>query len=360
MAQSPARARLHVNLMPMSPAETLYLPKMAAHRPRLIQSADRVAQIAAQPSYDLIYQGGKTLPNLTFTIFYLGGDAAWQASDRTNIDQALAAAMADRDLNNVMGQYFSTPITSTFRASSVLAGSPPQTVDQSTAEQMLVTLHQQGKLQGYDLTQTVFCLALPSGTVLRDSGSGGGMSARVARTAGDTSVSSLQGLGGYHGAAQDGSTSIYYAIVVYGEHLSSGQDNGIVAFPTPWKNVVAAFYHELNEARTDANVNGTPGWISNPISDFGGQSVEVGDAPVFEAGNNLSLVFQEVPLADGGGTVPVQFMWSNAVHGPEGPRTTPDPRSPNGTPSGGANWGIILAIVAILALAVGAFFVFHH
>jgi len=30
--------------------------------------------------------------------------------------------------------------------------------------------------------------------------------------------------------------------------------NGIPVFDEPWKNVVATFYHELNEARTDADV----------------------------------------------------------------------------------------------------------
>ena len=45
--------------------------------------------------------------------------------------------------------------------------------------------------------------------------------------------------------------------------------------------------------------------------------------PVFEA-NPLTEVFQEVPVA-GGGTAPVQFQYSNYVHGPEGPVVTPRP-----------------------------------
>ena len=44
---------------------------------------------------------------------------------------------------------------------------------------------------------------------------------------------------------------------------------------------------------------------------------------MFEA-NPLTLVFQEVPVA-GGGTAPVQFQYSNYVHGPEGPVATPRP-----------------------------------
>jgi hypothetical protein len=51
------------------------------------------------------------------------------------------------------------------------------------------------------------------------------------------------------------------------------------------------------------------------------QGKECGDFPVFEA-NPLTLVFQEVPLEQGG-MAPVQFQYSNAVHGPEGPISKP-------------------------------------
>ena len=44
-----------------------------------------------------------------------------------------------------------------------------------------------------------------------------------------------------------------------------------------------------------------------------------------EAGGRLDLVMQEVQLADGSGTVPIQLMWSNAVGGPEGPIPKPHP-----------------------------------
>jgi hypothetical protein len=116
---------------------------------------------------------------------------------------------------------------------------------------------------------------------------------------------------------------VYYAVGVYSEVLAGGITNGIPAFDAPWKNVVATFYHELNEARTDpdveeANRTGSinlVGWTSR-------SGEECGDFPVFEA-NPLSKVFQEVPLVDGGRTVPVQFQYSNAVHGPEGPIPAP-------------------------------------
>lgn len=41
-----------------------------------------------------------------------------------------------------------------------------------------------------------------------------------------------------------------------------------------------------------------------------------------EADGNLTEVFREVELTDNIGTVPVPFMYSNAVHGPEGPIAT--------------------------------------
>ena len=129
---------------------------------------------------------------------------------------------------------------------------------------------------------------------------------------------------GHHGSVHLGKVTLYYAIGVYSE-VRNGRENGIPVFGESWKNVVATFYHELNEARTDPDVEDVIdgksqrllGWVSN-------QGDEVGDFPVAEA-NSLTDVFQEVPLASGAGKVPVQFEYSNAVHGPEGPRDTPYP-----------------------------------
>ena len=45
---------------------------------------------------------------------------------------------------------------------------------------------------------------------------------------------------------------------------------------------------------------------------------EIGDYPL-HAGVTLKDIVTEVPLANGAGMVPVQFNYSNAVHGPEGP-----------------------------------------
>ncbi len=354
MSQAP-RSAAHIVTAPASDAERKYFPRPVT----AVVTSERVAQIPATPDYDLVYQGGKLIPNLTFTNLYLGGQPAWKASDITSIDHALAAAMSDRRLNNVMMQYFSNhAITSTFRPSTVLSNAAPSTISQSDAEKLLATLFQNGQIQGYDLSVTVFNLMLPSGVVLTDSSSASGGEVSPASTGErETKVSSLQGLGGYHGAISVSSgQTLYYAIGCYSEQLANGSQNGVVAFADPWKNVVATFYHELNEARTDPDVNGTPGWISNPIADMGGSQVEVGDAPIFEAGNNLSLVFQDVPLADGSGTVPVQFMYSNAVHGPEGPIDSPHNLAPAVERAGTA----LTAIGGVLLVLTGGVWLLNH
>ena len=297
--------------------------------------------VPATPAHDLVYHGGHTITDLVFTNFYVGGAAAWNASDMQNIDKALAAAMSDADLNNVMVQYYpGGKITSTFRPSQTLAGPPPKVVSQGDVENLVKRLFAAGSLNGSDFTSTVFNFMLPSGTILNTdtAPTGGTISAQAEKPlAGKKGVpveeaeDSTQGLGGYHGSVRTGTGPgdpiIYYATGVYSETLPDGTVNGIPVFDQSWKNVVATFYHELNEARTDPDVedairagndpNATKflGWTSK-------QGEECGDFPVFEA-NPLSQVFQEVELTDNSGTVPVQFQYSDGVHGPEGPRTTP-------------------------------------
>jgi len=301
------------------------------------------------PDHDLIYNGGHTISDLVFTNFYVGGSAAWQTSDVQSIDQALAAAMSDQNLNNVMSQYYpSGKITSTFQGSQILAGPPPETVSQGDVENLLRTLFQDGSLGGLDYSSAVFNFMLPSGTILNTdpAPTSGTITATIESVATKadapkTSASvpmeeeedSTQGLGGYHGSihiitAADSQT-LYYAVGVYSEQLPDGTTNGIPVFDEPWKNVVATFYHELNEARTDPDVedaikagNDTSatqflGWVST-------EGEECGDFPVAEA-NPLSQVFHEVELRDGSGTVPVQFQYSDADHGPGQPRDTPAP-----------------------------------
>ena len=78
-------------------------------------------------------------------------------------------------------------------------------------------------------------------------------------------------------------TTVYYAVGVYPE-TRGGATKGIPVFEAPRKNVVAIFYHELNEARTDPDVEQVIGGGSTSLLGWTSrQGEEYGDFPVFQA-----------------------------------------------------------------------------
>jgi hypothetical protein len=291
-----AERPLNVVLRPSSPAEAAY------------RSAVLAPGFEPAPGLNLEYLGGKTLPQLTFTTVYLG---SWDPGDRLELDRALPAAMADAGLNDVLAQYFPGRVVgSTFAGSRTYPRIVPARIDKPAVESLVADLDKSGALAGLDFSVSAVCLLLPRGVVL---------------TEGD--VSSEVGLGGYHGSVhlrRSGRRreTVYYSVAVYSEGT-----NGIVAFDEPWKNVCATLYHELQEVRTDPDVEDairaghTPaaarllGWYSP-------RGGEIGDIPIAETHGDIGLAMKEVPLADGSGTVPVQLLWSNRVGGPEGPATS--------------------------------------
>ena len=268
------------------------------------------------PSADLIYRGGKTIPNLTYANLYFGGSQSWSQTEIQNIDNSLSQAMSDPRLNSIMSQYFpGQQVTTNFLGSSIIEASVPTTVSQDYIETLLTAVGNQGGFNSFNLSSTVFDFMLPQGTTLAQGNS-----------------NSQEGLGGFHGSVHfqgsDGKQkTAYYAIGVYSEtysYLGYNFDNGISVFNPPWQNVVATAYHELNEARTDPDVGETNrtgnrkllGWYS----DKGG---EVGDYPITQAGQlgSTSHAFWYEPVVNGQGKVPIQLLYSNAVHGPEDPTT---------------------------------------
>jgi hypothetical protein len=286
------------------------------------------------PQEDLRYRGGRTIRDLTWINVYVGGPAAWDPQDWRNIDKALAAAMADEHLNNVIRQYFGNqPLKNTFKGSFFMSAWKPTFVAKSDLERQVSGLYSGGAFKGMDLPNTVINFMLPRGTVLGDP-SAGMAEAPVSNKAipREEAEDSTGGLGGYHGSvhASNGDT-VYYAVGVYSERLPNGTSNGIPVFDQNWKNVVGTFYHELQEARTDPDVgDAVAGRGPDPSRWLGWTSDtgnEIGDYPLAEA-RQLSSVFIEVPLADGSGTVPIQLQYSNAVHGPEGPIPYPHGMEP--------------------------------
>jgi hypothetical protein len=217
--------------------------------------------------------------------------------------------MQDRRLNNVMQQYFpGARLSCEARASLVLDEVKPTLLKEPDVQAKMVELYDAGKIAKRDLSTTIFNLILPTGTLLKLD-----------------KDSSLQGLGGYHGSVhfkRGGKIiTLYYSANVYSQMLAqkSGKDkeNGIAAFKQPWKSVVATLYHELNEFRTDPDVNDAIasgedqylGWMSRSGN-------ECGDQPIFVA-KTMDLVFKQITSRNQ--RTPVQFMYSNVVHGAEGP-----------------------------------------
>ena len=318
-ASNPSPRTLNVVLAPGSPAHRAIAPP----RPELTdeaRSSDLAAGFQPQPSWNLVDNGGATIPQLTFINCYVGGAGDWSADDMKNIDAALSAAMSDAGLQSVVEQYcVGESVTSTMLPSIQHHVHLPGTVYKDYAEKLAEQLHGAGVLGNADALQSVINIMLPQGIVLSDDFSPGSGAAEheqeeeherrgrgVIKLDPDDAANSKAGLG--------------YAVGVYSEG-----DNGIVAFDQSWKNVVATFYHELVEARTDAaveDVNRTGngkllGWYSD-----GGRG-EIGDLPINASGGDLSLVFKEVALADGSGSVPIQLMWSNAASGPAGAAHVP-------------------------------------
>jgi hypothetical protein len=305
---------MKVQVRPNSRADAYYkkyggLPGAGLPRPQAIAPGVNPA-----PLHDLIFHGGKTVPQMGYKNFFIGGTASWAASDIASIDAALSGAMQDQSLNNMMTQYFpGSKVSCDILGSQILEIPKPKSFGEPDVQSLVKKLFADGSLPGADLSSTIFNFMLPKGSILVLDDS-----------------SSLHGLGGYHGSIHvnkpgGGKTTLYYSVGVFSEIMSNGKENGIVVFSKPWKNVVGTFYHELHEFRTDADVddairtsnNDFLGWMSR-------QGEEIGDQPIFAAGSDLKKVFREVKLTGSKKTsVPVQFLYSNFAHGAEGPLSKP-------------------------------------
>ena len=306
----PKSGPMRVQARQGSEAERLYFAGSAL--PQVLPMPKAIAPgISPSVMDDLIYHGGKVVPQMEFQNIYLGGEGAWKASDIASIDSAIELAMTDRRLNNVMVRYFpGTGMSCDMRASFIVDGTRPTRLDEPDVQAMVTSLYDSAQIGKKDLESTLFNLILPSGTTLHLGNS-----------------SSTAGLGGYHGSlhlSRGGKkVTLYYSANVYSELQDNGSENGIVAFNRPWKNVVGTLYHEINEFRTDPDVNDAIEQNSNEFLGWNSRrGHEVGDQPIFVA-SSLSQVFKEVRDATGKRRIPVQFMYSNAVHGPEGPISRP-------------------------------------
>jgi hypothetical protein len=324
LGAQPSTRALNVALAPDSAAHRRVRPARpspSGHQP----SAHLAPGFQPRPAWNLADAGGRTISELVFVNRYVGPGGAWSDADMASIDGALSKAMSDANLQTVIQQYYRAPISSRMLPSATHITTPATTMYKDTIEALAAELHAAGAIGAADPGSTVINILLPAGVVLSDDFSpgyvppAGQQQSHAHRRAGvikldpQDAADSRHGLGGYHGSIHAAnSTTVYYAAGVYSEAT-----NGIAVFDQPWKNVVATFYHELNEARTDADVEdvnrtgnaGALGWYSQT-----GQG-EIGDLPINET-SDIHEVFIEAQLADGTGTVPIQLMWSNNDSGP--------------------------------------------
>ena len=191
-----------------STAELRYYQKSALPQPWPKSSGPKKPRAIApginpDVKEDLIYHGGKVVPQMEFQNIYLGGSASWPGQDVTSIDAAIKLAMQDRRLNNVMLQYFpGVAMTCDMRESFVLDAPKPVRLDEPDVQAVIASLYDSALIKKSDLGTTLFNLILSPGTVLKLG-----------------SASSTNGLGGYHGSThieRGGKTiTLYYSANVY-------------------------------------------------------------------------------------------------------------------------------------------------
>ena len=296
------------------------------------QQSVHPASSEAGAESDLRYRGGRTLPQLKYVNLYVGGESAgWKIDEVQKIEVSLNAAMNDANLNHVLQQYFpSQTISSVAHFPHPLVGYKPAVVSRGDIQHYLEYLLSQGYLSQYDLGTTVFNFLLPQGTILNDHDQpeNSGLTSHPGTGPTDSdSADSRSGLGGYHGSVHAQNKTVYFSVVPYAERRPDGSVNGVPVLSEPWKNICAAMYHQLCETRTDPDVEDALRSPNDPASvQFLGwttdQGEEIGDLPL-KSGTTLHDSIQEVPLANGQGTVPVQLMYSNAIHAAEGPIQQP-------------------------------------
>jgi hypothetical protein len=300
---------MRIQVAPGSEAEYRHYRTAARRSDGSIRREALAAGVSASPDDDLVFRGGKVLPQMAFQNIYLGRSSDFAAGDVESIDDAIVRLLRDEQLKRIIQQYFpGKTLTYDVAPSVVLDENRRNEMDEPDIQNKVIDLFDNNLIHATDLDRTVFNLILAPDTVLKLSGS-----------------SSLAGLGGYHGSVhftrngQD--RTLYYSANAYSA-VRHGRRNGIPFFSTPWKNVVCTLYHELVESQTDPDVGEAIRQNDRRFigfnSDFG---QEIGDQPL--AANSEDRIFKEVLTLPGPKPTPVQFMFSNAVHGAEGPDEKP-------------------------------------
>ncbi|MGI9066912.1 MAG: DVUA0089 family protein [Pyrinomonadaceae bacterium] len=300
---------MRIQVAPGSEAEYRHYRAAARRSDESIEREALAPGVSASPKDDLVFRGGKVLPQMGFQNIYLGRASDFGSGDVESIDDAITRLMRDEPLKGVIQQYFKGKTLAYDVAPSVILDETRRNeMDEPDVQNTIIDLFDRNLILGTDHDRTIFNLVLAPDTVLKLDGS-----------------SSERGLGGYHGSvhfSRDGqSRTLYYSANVYSA-IRSGKRNGIPFFSSPWKNVVCTLYHELVESQTDPDVGDAIRENDRRFIGFNSnRGQEIGDQPI--AANSLDRVFKEVLTMPGPRPTPVQFMYSNAVHGAEGSAEKP-------------------------------------
>ena len=300
---------MRVQVAPGSEAEYRHYRAAARRTGESIEREALEPGVSASPKDDLVFRGGKTFPQMGFQNIYLGRAKDFASGDVESIDDGITRLMRNEQLKNVVQQYFPGKTLSYDVAPPVvLDESRRNEMDEPDVQNKIIDLFDRNLILGTDHDRTIFNLVLPPDTILKLGGS-----------------SSERGLGGYHGSvhfSRGGQTrTLYYSANVYSA-IRSGRRNGIPFFSSPWKNVVCTLYHELIESQTDPDVGDAIRQNDRRFIGYNSsRGQEIGDQPL--AANSLDRIFKEVLTLPGPRPTPVQFMYSNAVHGAEGPTEKP-------------------------------------
>ena len=147
---------------------------------------------------DLVFRGGKVVPQMGFQNIYLGRPGDFAPGDVESIDDAITRVMRDGRLNDIIGQYFPNDTLSVDIAQSVILDeNKPIEMGEPDVQGKIIDLFDQGLILATDHDRTCFNLVLPPSTILKLDNS-----------------SSQFGLGGYHGSVHFQRPSVHWIALI--------------------------------------------------------------------------------------------------------------------------------------------------
>src|SRR5882724_1996249 len=97
---------MRIQVAPGSEAEYRHYRAARRHSDANLEREALAPGVSASPKDDLIFRGGKTLPQMGFQNIYLGRSGDFAKGDVEAIDDSIARVMRDEKLKNVIQQYF--------------------------------------------------------------------------------------------------------------------------------------------------------------------------------------------------------------------------------------------------------------